>query len=215
MTSACATYRIRASYGGMSKLEGTVNRPEDASPPCEPVASSYVTINDMPVIRNRLQKSELTANAVRTEFAIFAASRDFFIRDLIDRHDQQELSHMAGRFGKANAKASESLQNATHIYRCCLRVFSLDDRRSATMEDVEETIASMTSEITDEIVQRRLAWLTNSAGYRWPASRISVEDARALNQLSNRVKRPVNQLVKEAVAAYTALMLENDQPPRL
>jgi hypothetical protein len=55
------------------------------------------------------------------------------------------------------------------------------------------------------------------SGYKWPASRLSNENMRRLTILSNRVKRPINQLIKEAVESYTAMMIEttrDDQSDR-
>lgn len=54
-------------------------------------------------------------------------------------------------------------------------------------------------------------------GYEWPASRLTGENMCRLRLLSNRLKRPVNQLIKEAVESYTLLMLnelkQDEQEP--
>jgi hypothetical protein len=46
-----------------------------------------------------------------------------------------------------------------------------------------------------------------SAEYRWPGNRLSYLDMRRLTYVSNNTKRPINQIIKEAVAAYTTMMI--------
>jgi hypothetical protein len=45
------------------------------------------------------------------------------------------------------------------------------------------------------------------SGHQWPASRLSFLDMRRLTYVSNKVKRPINQIIKEAVIAYTTTMI--------
>ncbi len=45
------------------------------------------------------------------------------------------------------------------------------------------------------------------SGNRWPGSRLSFLDMRRLTYVSNKVKRPINQIIKEAVIAYTTTMI--------
>jgi len=52
------------------------------------------------------------------------------------------------------------------------------------------------------------SWGTEPYGYQWPASRLSRRDMARLTIVSNIVKRPLNQLIKEAVAAYASEMLK-------
>ena len=47
-----------------------------------------------------------------------------------------------------------------------------------------------------------------SSGYRWPGNRLSHLDARRLTYVSNKTGRPINQIIKEAVAHYTTMMIE-------
>ena len=46
------------------------------------------------------------------------------------------------------------------------------------------------------------------AAYQWPASRLAYDDVRRLTIVSNHVKRPINQLIKEAVDLYATVMLQ-------
>lgn len=45
------------------------------------------------------------------------------------------------------------------------------------------------------------------SGNRWPGNRLSHLDMRRLTYVSNKVKRPINQIIKEAVIAYTEAMI--------
>ena len=47
---------------------------------------------------------------------------------------------------------------------------------------------------------------TTKSNYKWPASRLSYEHMRQLTIISNRVKRPINQLIMEAVESYAAML---------
>ena len=40
-------------------------------------------------------------------------------------------------------------------------------------------------------------------GHEWPASRLTLTDMARLRIISNQVRKPVNQLLKEAVEYYT------------
>lgn len=44
-------------------------------------------------------------------------------------------------------------------------------------------------------------------GHEWPASRLTLTDMARLRMISNEVRMPVNQLLKEAVEYYTAQKL--------
>lgn len=46
------------------------------------------------------------------------------------------------------------------------------------------------------------------SGYRWPGNRLSYLDMRRLIYVSNKTKRPINQIIKEAVIQYTTIMIE-------
>ena len=52
-------------------------------------------------------------------------------------------------------------------------------------------------------------------GYRWPGSRLTFGDFKKLCRVSNRLKRPINQIIREAVVAYTTTLIaefaEEDQ----
>ena len=50
-------------------------------------------------------------------------------------------------------------------------------------------------------------WGKEPYGYQWPASRLSRYEMARLTIVSNQVKRPLNQLIKEAVDAYATKLL--------
>lgn len=45
-------------------------------------------------------------------------------------------------------------------------------------------------------------WGNQLLGYRWPATQLTRQDMRNLKLASLQVRRPITQLVKEAVQAY-------------
>ena len=59
---------------------------------------------------------------------------------------------------------------------------------------------------------------TEPYGYQWPASRLSRHEMAKLTVVSNAMKRPLNQLIKEAVDHYADKLLDElgitiEQPP--
>ena len=64
-------------------------------------------------------------------------------------------------------------------------------------------------ERTNQILKKIYeTWDKDPYGYQWPASRLSRHEMARLTIVSNRVKRPLNQLIKEAVDLYATMMLE-------
>jgi hypothetical protein len=55
------------------------------------------------------------------------------------------------------------------------------------------------------------AWLDLPVGYQWPASRLTETNRQALVRLSKTLKRPMNQVLKEAVQFYADAMLTGVQ----
>ena len=46
-----------------------------------------------------------------------------------------------------------------------------------------------------------------ASGYSWPGNRLTYLDMRRLTYVANMTKRPINQIIKEAVGAYTTTMI--------
>ena len=44
-------------------------------------------------------------------------------------------------------------------------------------------------------------------GYPWPGSRLTFADFKRLCRVSNRLKRPINQIIREAVVKYTTTLI--------
>ena len=49
---------------------------------------------------------------------------------------------------------------------------------------------------------------TEPCGYQWPASRLSRYEMAKLTVASNKLKRPLNQLIREAVDHYADKLLD-------
>lgn len=62
-----------------------------------------------------------------------------------------------------------------------------------------------TNQILKEINEE---WGDDPYGYQWPASRLSRNEMARLTIVSNTVKRPLNQLIKEACDFYANAMLK-------
>ena len=61
-----------------------------------------------------------------------------------------------------------------------------------------------TNQVLKEIYEK---WDDAPYGYQWPASRLSRHEMARLTIVSNSVKRPLNQLIKEAVCFYADKLL--------
>lgn len=75
--------------------------------------------------------------------------------------------------------------------------------------DVQLTDEPRTSTLLGNSINEQIARLGKEPyGYQWPASRLSRFEMGKLTIASNRLKRPLNQLIKEAVDAYADQLLE-------
>ncbi len=54
--------------------------------------------------------------------------------------------------------------------------------------------------------QRNEEWAATLLGYRWPASQLSRTDMRQLKLASVQLRRPITQLLKEAVQSYMRVL---------
>lgn len=189
----------------MSEREPNHRQPDSAELVRETGSACFYTIDDLPFIRTDLTRSELTVAELHDAFDRFRSSRDFFISDLTRRYSRDDLFEIAARSGCAVTRRMSSEELATFLYRSALRTFvpgdPVTDRKGLTHSEVE--VAQIVAGLTDEDVRQSVAWLTQSAGYRWPANRLSIEQTRELQRLSNETKKPVNQLIREAVEQYT------------
>jgi hypothetical protein len=62
----------------------------------------------------------------------------------------------------------------------------------------------------------RYAWQRVGQTYQWPASRLTRANMRKLTRISNYLRRPINQVIVDAVEAYSAAiiaLLPNTPPP--
>ncbi len=169
------------------------------------------TLDRVSEIRAQLQQADLTRRTAQRLFESFIASREHFIGDLVHRYSRKSLAEIAGRTGCPVDTNMTILDLATVLYRSSLRVFLIGDPIDSDLRspEFETDVANTVVRLTDDQVAASVSWLHDTAGYRWPANRITVAEARELRRLANQLNRPVNQLIREAIQQYTATM--NDQ----
>ena len=73
---------------------------------------------------------------------------------------------------------------------------------------LEQASFSRTDSINKVIQEIYDTWGDSPYGYQWPASRLSRHEMGRLTIVSKEVRKPLNQLIKEAVSFYADKMLD-------
>lgn len=120
------------------------------SPPAE-VAAPY-TLDDYRAFQERLDRGDVTLDALKSEFRRLRSQGTAFIETLVRGSNAKQLQALAARCGCWNAKRNNRQENATHVFHALLRSFLPGDtlQYNPMQETQDEALAREIETLTEE-----------------------------------------------------------------